>query len=367
MPKANCYELQVDIRSLQEYSEYLVKTSPITIDVPCPDEPNNTRRQRLASFPDAETWNINQSYLQLNEFSFCSMHQKGRLFTGFRGSNKIQIDEIRGQLLPSQALLLVSCFRNFVQQWADAQDFNIPECSTDSELEQSWKRRKVTRSNGKGRASSVHNKSSRHSNDTRTFIRQAPIDNSSSTPYTESDVNFVIEKYIESQRSSEMGDWKTELNVGVVRFNLLHPPPCVHRQPKDSETFGVPATSRASQSSTKVSSASNSHRHFSEQGARLGITQVLLYGGIQMKASSWITEDAVSRLVVTVPNITVEYLSRLSPTSSWFTLAHFETGVVCSNSGRLQHMLVLHQMSSFLSLFRCGLNVFLLLYSYTPI
>ena len=190
-PKVRCYELQVQLRSLQQYTDIFLSFTPLTLTVPIP--------VALAVRLDdgvQRGWNDKETSVQVLGLRLSYHSSKGdppRSIV-YRSSLKVMVEELNAQLLPSQLALLLQSLTAIRQQWADAVDHSKPAASTSTLMP-------TIDSN----------------NDTLELIT----------------AKKQLTSFLQDQMNTALADNGLEVAVGQLRFNLLHPPAQAlgHRSP----------------------------------------------------------------------------------------------------------------------------------------
>ena len=180
-PKLRCHELQLQMRSVQQYTDVFLCLTPVTLTVPVPVSPAARLEDGLQS-----GWNERETCLQLHGLSLSYLSNKGEPPRSivYRSSMKVQLDDVSAQLLPSQLALVLQSLSIIAQQWADAADHSKPPVSMSTLMPQ-------IDSN----------------NDTLELIT----------------AKRQLTSYLQDLMSRSLADNSIDLSVARLRFNLLHP------------------------------------------------------------------------------------------------------------------------------------------------
>ncbi len=143
-PTLRCYEVQLEARSVLQYLDFFLSTSPVTITIPVANPVSaavaSTAPVTVATGPpgsmsgagsgasaaagadNADAWNDKETYINVTEFSFEMHNSRGDIpmQTVYRGTKKLHFGEVKIQLLPAQLLLALTCFNNFNTQVCSA-------------------------------------------------------------------------------------------------------------------------------------------------------------------------------------------------------------------------------------------------------
>ena len=188
-PKLRWYDMQVELRSVQQYTDVFLSLSPVTLTVPLASGMGGVGGRQWEGGGDRERgWNEKETSVQLVGFVLSYHSSKGdppRSIV-YRSSMKVMLDELNAQLLPSQLACLLSSLSAVTQQYADAADYNQPPVSTSTLIP-------TIDSN----------------NDTLELIT----------------AKKQLTSYLQDQMNTALADNTIELAVGCIKLNLLHPPP----------------------------------------------------------------------------------------------------------------------------------------------
>ena len=185
-PKLRWYDMQAELRSVQQYTDVFLSLSPVTLTVPLAG--GMGLGGRWESGDRERGWNEKETSVQMVGFVLSYHSSKGdppRSIV-YRSSMKVMVDELNAQLLPSQLACLLSSLNAVTQQYADAADYNQPPVSTSTLIP-------TIDSN----------------NDTLELIT----------------AKKQLTSYLQDQMNNALADNTIELAIGCMRLNLLHPPP----------------------------------------------------------------------------------------------------------------------------------------------
>ena len=184
-PKLRWYDMQFELRSVQQYTDMFLSLSPVTLTVPLASGMGGGRWE---SGDRERGWNEKETSVQMIGFVLSYHSSKGdppRSIV-YRSSMKVMLDELSAQLLPSQLACLLSSLTAVTQQYADAADYNQPPVSTSTLIP-------TIDSN----------------NDTLELIT----------------AKKQLTSYLQDQLNTALADNTIELAIGCIKLNLLHPPP----------------------------------------------------------------------------------------------------------------------------------------------
>ena len=188
-PKLRWYDMQVELRSVQQYTDVFLSLSPVTLTVPLAGGGAGLGMGgRWESGERERGWNEKETSVQMVGFVLSYHSSKGdppRSIV-YRSSMKVMLDELNAQLLPGQLACLLSSLSAITQQYADAADYNQPPVSTSTLMP-------TIDSN----------------NDTLELIT----------------AKKQLSSYLQDQLNTALADNTIELAVGCIKLNLLHPPP----------------------------------------------------------------------------------------------------------------------------------------------
>ena len=200
-PKLRWYDMQIEFRSVQQYTDVCMVLSPVTLTVPLVGGAGGGAggmggglggggmRGTGWEVGDRErSWNEKETSVQLIGFVLSYHSSKGdppRSIV-YRSSMKVMLDELNAQLLPSQLACLLTSLTAITQQYADAADYSQPPVSTSTLIP-------TIDSN----------------NDTLELIT----------------AKKQLTSYLQDQNNTALADNAIELAVGCIKLSLLHPPP----------------------------------------------------------------------------------------------------------------------------------------------
>ena len=196
-PKLRCYEMQMQLRSLQQYTDVFLSFTPVTLTVPIPVALAVRMDEGVES-----GWNEKETSVQIIGMNLSYHSSKGdppRSIV-YRSSLRLMVDEVNAQLLPSQLALLVQSLTAISQQWVDAVDHSKPAPSTSTLVP-----------------------TIDYNNDTLELIT----------------AKKQLISYLQDQLNTALADNSIELAVGAVRANLLHPSPPVQKGGRGESRLSV--------------------------------------------------------------------------------------------------------------------------------
>ena len=312
-PKLRCYEIQLQLRSLQQYTDIFLSFTPVTLTVPIPVV--------LAVRMDdgvERAWNEKETSVQVIGMNLSYHSSKGdppRSIV-YRSSLKLMVEEVNAQLLPSQLALLVQSLTAISQQWVDAADYSKPAPSISTIIP-------AIDSN----------------NDTLELIT----------------AKKQLTSFLQDQLNTALADNSIELAVGAVRFNLLHPPSTVPKGGRGESRLGVTRL-LLSQGAQWTSSTLITPQAHAKQAIEVPTIDVshLIANEASMHSSSFSfsTSSIPPQAPLQRPG-TSSALSYSPPTPStsqpWLSVADFHCGVTISVSDqRIDCVSVMRKQQDFM-------------------
>ena len=280
-PKLRWYDTQIELRSVQQYTDVFLSLSPVTLTVPLAS--GMGVGGRWESGDRERGWNEKETSVQMVGFVLSYHSSKGdppRSIV-YRSSMKLMLDELNAQLLPSQLACLLSSLSAVTQQYADAADYNQPPVSTSTLMP-------TIDSN----------------NDTLELIT----------------AKKQLTSHLQDLLNTALADSTIELAVGCIKLNLLHPPPPKATGPAARLSLTRLLLSEGAQlsSSTLITPLAHSKRTVEVPTIEL---------------SHLISNDTEQPPVYSFPassdnRSSVSYSPSHSATSHWVSLAEFRCGVL---------------------------------------
>jgi hypothetical protein len=111
IPRLKWQSLELEVRSLQYYTDFFLSITPITLTIPDPVAVSDLSTAN-------QLWEEKETYINIQDTVLQMHYSLGELpeMLTFRCNKKLTISEMKGQLFPSQLAILLTSFRNIQEQ-----------------------------------------------------------------------------------------------------------------------------------------------------------------------------------------------------------------------------------------------------------